>query len=171
MKTTTDDQSEKFIVVDRDDRVIAYKARFECHNDKTLIHRSIGVVVYNSKGEVLLQKRSLTKDTCPGYWAISVGGHVRQGQTYEEAAIREMQEEIGVSANLIPVKKRVFEMPQETEMGMLFKAYHDGPFKIDTQEVQEVRFFSSKSIATLVKEHRLKLSGGGYNSLKEIGIL
>ncbi len=72
----TDNQNELFDTVDENDKVIGQATRGEVHKNKNLIHRSIGVVVFNSNGEIYLQKRNSTKDTDPGKWTISCSGHV-----------------------------------------------------------------------------------------------
>ncbi len=74
---TTDNQNEIFDVVDEDDNVIGRVKRGEANRNKNLIHRSIGVAVFNRKGEIYLQQRSSTKDTDPMCWTISCSGHVR----------------------------------------------------------------------------------------------
>lgn len=67
-RLTTDNQEEMFVVVDRDDTVVGYKTRYECHHDRSLIHRTVGALIFNDKGQILLQKRSMTKDMEPGLW-------------------------------------------------------------------------------------------------------
>lgn len=126
MLNITDNLDELFDIVDEDDQVIGQATRGEVHRNKKLIHRSVGVCVFNSKGELFLQKRSQTKDTDPGKWTISCSGHVcakRKDQSakrkvekasfpadsksglffsqnlsvYEKAADRELREELGVN--------------------------------------------------------------------------
>jgi isopentenyl-diphosphate delta-isomerase type 1 len=168
---TTDNQNELFIVVDESDNIIDYRTRADCHNDKTLIHRAIGVLVYNSLGELLLQKRSLTKDTYPGFWAISIGGHVTQGQTYEQTAKREMKEELGISAPLEKIGKWLYRLPNETEYGVLYKSINDGPFRLEPKEVDTVKFFHPDQISELVKSQKLQISECTNQTLKKVGIL
>ena len=60
-------------------------------------HRSVHIWFINSKGEILLQKRGKAMEAFPGYWDISAAGHVSAGQTPEEAAWREVKEEIGIN--------------------------------------------------------------------------
>src|SRR3989344_6886437 len=97
---TTDDQSEIFVVVDQNDKIIGYKTRKDCHSNKSLTHRGTGIVIFNDKGEILIQKRSTTKDTDPGYLSTSASGHLQKGETYKDAAEREMFEEIGIKTKL-----------------------------------------------------------------------
>ncbi|MDD2647077.1 MAG: NUDIX domain-containing protein [Patescibacteria group bacterium] len=86
-------------IVDENDNIIGQEQRERVHKSG-LLHREIHVWVYNDKGEVLLQKRAMDKDTFPGLFDASVGGHVDLNQTYEEAATRELEEEIGVKADI-----------------------------------------------------------------------
>jgi len=62
-----------------------------------LWHASVHVWITNTKGEVLLQKRASNKDTFPNLWDVSVAGHLTFGDTPLKAALREVQEEIGIT--------------------------------------------------------------------------
>jgi isopentenyl-diphosphate Delta-isomerase len=65
-------------------------------HSKGLWHRTVHVWVLNRRGDLLFQQRSLNKETFPGLWDISAAGHISAGGPSREAAIREMQEELGV---------------------------------------------------------------------------
>src|SRR3989344_5738458 len=95
---TTDDLDELFYWVDENDRELGKITRREAHSGSFKIQRAIWVMVFNGQGKLFLQKRSLTKDLKPGVWSLSACGHVTYGQTYDEAAIREFEEELGVNA-------------------------------------------------------------------------
>lgn len=164
---TTDNQGELFVVVDREDNILGYKTRAECHSDKNLIHRSVGVIVFNDKGKVLLQKRSLTKDTFPGFYTISSSGHVNKDETYEQAAIRETREEIGVDVKVEPVTKFLYYGPNETEIDSLFKTTHNGPFKIKEDEVESVKFVTKEELKEMID----KLSPNAKEHLKRVNLL
>src|SRR4051812_18180622 len=90
---------EIFDVVDEDDRVIGQAPRSEVHA-RGLLHRAASVFVFNRDGQLLLQKRSATKDEFPGCWTSSASGHLSAGESYDESAPREMREEIGIDAPL-----------------------------------------------------------------------
>jgi isopentenyl-diphosphate Delta-isomerase len=168
---TTDDQNEMFIVVDQNDRVLGYRKRSECHHDKTLIHRSVGVLIYDDQGRLLLQKRSLTKDTDAGKWGISAAGHVRKGQTYRQAIERELKEELGVKLPLKKVKKRILATEKETEIGQLYEAHSNGPFQPDTTEVDRIEFFPLEILRQKVKSGMIKLSACTRINLVDAGIV
>src|SRR3990167_6566288 len=115
-----DDMNELFVVVDQDDNIIGYKTRHECHHNKNLIHRGIGVVIFDMKGNVLLQIRSKQKDLFPGCMSISTGGHVGKGESYLQAAERELHEELGIKAKLEEQTKFLITGKNETEMDTIF---------------------------------------------------
>ena len=162
-----DDQKELFVVVDKEDKIIDYKTRYECHHDKKLIHRGIGVVIFNHKGEILLQKRSPKKDLFPGFYTISCGGHVNKGETYLETAKRELKEELGIKANLKIHSRFLLESEKETEMDTIFTGVYNGPFKPDPDEVEKVEFLSTDEVKKMV--HRL--TPFAKKGLKELKIL
>lgn|SRR6185369_12869236 len=141
-----DNQKELFIVVDKEDNIINYRTRYDCHHDKSLIHRAIGIIIINDKGEILLQKRSIHKDTDPGKYDVAVSGHVAKGESYEDSAQREMMEEIGISAELIFVKKMIVYFPNETEYDAIFRTTHNGPFVISEHEIDEITFATKEDI-------------------------
>ncbi len=168
-KTSTDNPNELFVVVDEDDNILGHQTRTQCHQDKSLIHRAIGIVIFNQNGQILLQKRSQAKDTFPGFYTISCSGHVSRGQSYQEAAQRELKEELGIQLPLKFSKKFITREEKETEMNVLFKAESQGPFSPNQDEVDYVKFCSPEEIRNLADQ--AKLTPFAKRSLKEIGIL
>lgn len=168
---TTDDQQELFIVVDKNDNVLGYRSRYDCHHDKTLIHRTVGAVVFDEKGSVLLQKRSSTKDMGAGLWGISCAGHVRKGQEYEEALHRELTEELGVDIPVEYVTKFIVADEDETEMSALYKGISNGPFKPNPKEVERLEFFSPRELAFKLATREVVLTKCAEVSLQKAGVL
>ena len=82
--------------MDEEGRVVGAATRGECHNGSRLLHPVVHLHVFNSQGEVYLQKRPEWKDIQPGKWDTSVGGHMDYGETPEEALVREVGEELGI---------------------------------------------------------------------------
>src|SRR5258708_6013780 len=162
-----DNQKELFVVVDKDDNILGYKTRYECHHDKSLIHRSVGVVIFNNSGKILLQKRSMSKDTYPGFYGLSASGHANKGETPEETMQREAMEEIGVQLDLEFKVKYVYRDFQETEMDYLFTAIHNGPFPIDPTKVEKVDFFSLEELKSIKDE----ISPYSLLSLQKLGLI
>lgn len=162
-----DKQDELFVVVDKKDRIIGYRSRFDCHHNKKLIHRAIGVVIFNNnKDHVLLQKRSRYKDLYPGLYTISASGHVGKGETYLQSAKRELLEELGIQIPLTRHKKYITESEQETEMDSLFTGKYEGPFQPNKHEVDEVKFVEVKNLPNMLS----KLTPFAILSLKQLNL-
>ncbi len=86
--------NEIFDVVDLNDEVVGHRFRHEIHA-LGLMHRAVNVLLFNQRGEVFLQKRSMFKDVSPGLWDSSTSGHVDGGESYDICAVRETEEELG----------------------------------------------------------------------------
>lgn len=162
-----DNQKGLFVVVNKQDRITGYYARYDCHHNKKLIHRGIGIVLFNDKGQILLQKRSKNKDLYPGRYTLSASGHVDRGETYSQAAKRELQEELNVTTALKKAKKFLAEMPQETEMDCLFTGKHNGPFYPSKDEVEKVEFVDIDNLKSMLS----KLTPFAILCLKELKLL
>ena len=84
----TDNSEEMFPIVDEEGNITGAATRGECHNGSKLLHPVVHLHVFNSKGELYLQKRPEWKDIQPGKWDTSVGGHVDLGESVEMALKR-----------------------------------------------------------------------------------
>lgn len=136
-----------FEIVDENDRVVGLAPRSRCHGDPGLVHRVAHVLVFNGAGELLLQKRAKTKDVQPGRWDTSVGGHLDPGETYLEAAYREMREELGIEG--VPLTFLYCSRIRnefESENVATYLARFDGEIRFAPKEIDEVRFWSGDSI-------------------------
>lgn len=139
--------TEFFEIVDENDQVIGVAPRSECHGNPALVHRVAHVLVFNSGGELLLQKRSARKDIQPGRWDTSVGGHLDPGETYLQAAYREMREELGVEG--IPLTFLYFSRIRndiESENVATYLARYDGDIVFAPEEIETVRFWAPAEI-------------------------
>jgi len=135
-------------LVDDEDRIIGCSPRSLCHGDPSRVHRAVHVLVFNGRGEVLLQKRSVDKQIQPGRWDSSVGGHLEPGEGYREAAVREMGEELGiVDVPLTFLYRSRLRNEVESENIETFLACHEGPFAFSEREISSVRFWSSDEVS------------------------
>lgn len=162
-----DRQDEQFIVVNEKDEIVGYQSRFKCHHDKSLIHRAVDVVLFNKEGKIAMQKRSKDKDLYAGYYCVTAGGHVSKGDSWEQAAYRELKEEMGVEG--IQLKKKetfIVHDEKETEMNTLFVGNYDGSFQYPRDEVESVHYYSKDEIKKLTP-----LTSCSRESLKRLGWL
>jgi isopentenyl-diphosphate Delta-isomerase len=142
---------ENLYVVDNEDNVIESRLRQEVY-DQGLPHRTVAVFVRDSHGNYWLQKRSADKSYCPGHWSMPVGGHVKFGETYEAAAQRESDEEMGRSLILTNFRKikTVFDPRFPFRFVGVFEAVCDGPFTFDPKEVELFNAFPIETIQQML---------------------
>ena len=164
---TTDNQNELFIVVDENDNVVDYRTRGECHSDKSLIHRSVQIVLFDNEGKVLMQKRSMTKDLYPGYFTVSASRHVDKGESYESTAKRELFEEIGLDVPLEFKTKFLLKNTLESEYVALFTGKFEGELKLNASEVETVEYVAPQDVESL----RSQIAPTAIRSFEELGIL
>jgi 16S rRNA (adenine1518-N6/adenine1519-N6)-dimethyltransferase len=142
--------SERFPVVDENDRLLGDATRGEVHGNN-LRHRAVHLFLFNRQGELFLQKRSRWKDRHPLLWDSSAAGHVEAGEEYDKTAIRELKEELGVTAELT----RVLKLPASNRTGQefiwLYRGEHDGPFQLARTEIEYGEFFPIEVISRWVK--------------------
>src|SRR5512143_2979511 len=112
---TQSTKKETLEAVDEKNQVIDMASRWEIHQ-KSLRHRSVHIFIFNSKGDLYLQKRSSRKDQYTEHWDSSAAGHTDPGESPEETARRELMEELGLPVRLT----RVLEYPACPETGWEF---------------------------------------------------
>jgi len=125
---------ELFDIVDDQDQVIGQLARSEVHRRK-LLHRAVSIFVFNSRGQLLLQLRSATKDEYPLCYTSSASGHVSAGETYDETAPRELQEELGLTSPIERLMKFPAGPETANEFTVLYRTVTDSPPQFDPGEI------------------------------------
>jgi isopentenyl-diphosphate delta-isomerase type 1 len=142
-------KTELFDIVDDQDRVIGQAPRSQCHGNPSLIHRVAHVLVFNSQDQLLLQKRSMVKDVQPGRWDTSVGGHLEPGESYLEAAYREMNEELGIKGvPLTYLYSSKIRNDFESENVATYLALYDGKVSFPSDEIEEIGYWKAREIET-----------------------
>jgi len=133
---------EYFPIVTEDGTVISKATRKECHSGTFLLHPVIHLHVFNSQGELYLQKRAMDKDIQPGKWDTSVGGHVDYGEEIETALKREVREELAIiDFNPVFLIRYKFVSDREAELVHTYYTVYDGNIQVDPGEISEGRFW------------------------------
>lgn len=149
---------EIFDVVNERDEVIGHAPRSEVHA-RGLLHRAVHVLVFNARGEVFLQKRSMKKDKHPGVWDSSASGHVDSGEDYDTCAAREVREEIGLNiaaTGLSLPLKRLFKIgaceETDAEFVWVYRCESEGPFRLHPDEIDAGAWFAPTKVSQWIKE-------------------
>jgi len=144
---------ECFDVVNEWDQVVGRATRREVHANG-LLHRAVHVFVFNAKGEVFLQKRSMAKDSSPGLWDSSASGHLESGEEYDPCAVRELEEELGLVVDVAPEPLFKVEACSETgqEFVWVYRVESEGPFDWNRDEIEHGEWFHPEQVSQWVVE-------------------
>lgn len=144
-------EPEYLDIVDDTDNVIS-RALYQDVYKNISTHRIIHILIFNTRGELLLQKRSKHKKAHPLHWSTSIGGHVRSGETYREAAMREAKEELGIEPIIENKYKDVFVNDKGHKKFLVtFVSFDRGySFSLDPQEVELVEYKSLPEIKKMI---------------------
>ena len=166
------------LFVDKDDKPIGAGSKKEAW-EKGIAHRIARIFLFNSKGDFLLQKRSQFVDA-PLVYDQSAAGHVDEGEEYEQAAYRELEEELGVKGILLievaryyqeqsKVKQETIDPPRK-RFNALYTGVYDGEFVTSPREVAEVRWVTLPELEAWIARQRGDFSEGflyAYEKFKE----
>jgi isopentenyl-diphosphate delta-isomerase len=141
---------EIFDVVDQDDHVLYQAPRSVVHANHWL-HRAVHIFVFNSRGELLIHRRSATKDEAPLKYTSSASGHLSAGEDYATAAVRELEEELGLKASveflgIFPANGAMTSF----EHSGLYRATTDEPPTFDPEEILSGEFHTLDEIKSMV---------------------
>jgi isopentenyldiphosphate isomerase len=144
---------EFFDIVNDRDEIVGRASRREVHS-RGLWHRAVHVLVFNAAGQVLLQKRSMLKDTAAGLWDSSCSGHVDAGEDYDASACRELGEEIGLALERPPARWFRIEACAETswEFVWVYRLRHEGPFVLAPAEIERADWFPPDAVTRWVAQ-------------------
>jgi isopentenyldiphosphate isomerase len=151
-----DPSTEMFQLVDRDGRPTGQASRRECHGNPLLIHLVIHLHLFDGAGRLYLQKRGMRKDTNPGLWDTSVGGHVSAGESVHDALLREAGEELSVdAAGARFLYGYLSQGSFESEYAQCFALTWEGAVRPDPAEIDEGRYFGMAEVEAMIGSGRL----------------
>jgi isopentenyldiphosphate isomerase len=131
---SADAGNELVDVVDDEGRVVRTATRREVRV-LGLPHRCVYVLVFNRRGDLFVHLRTATKDVFPSHWDVAVGGVLAAGESFDAAAAREGSEELGVELAPEPLFPFRYAGKRTVAHGMVYRAVHDGPFRLQVEEV------------------------------------
>lgn len=153
---------EFVILVDEQDREIGEAEKMQTHK-LGLLHRAFSVLIYNTKGEMLLQQRAETKYHSGGLWSNACCGHPRPGEKIEDAARRRLKEELGFNCSLKFSFKFIYKASfenslKEHELDHVFTGIYDSEVLHDKNEVQAYRWVTMENLKNEIIENHSSFS-------------
>ena len=151
------DKEEQVVLVDEENNVLGYVGKLEAH-EKALLHRAISVIIFNTKGEQLIQQRALNKYHFAGLWSNTCCSHPRKEETFQAAAERRLFEELGIKT---PLKKEfhfIYKAHDEKsgltewEYDTVFTGVFDGEFELNKEEVAAVRWIKNEDLENEIQQ-------------------
>lgn len=147
---------ELVVLVNYEDEVLGLMEKQQAHING-LLHRAFSVFLFNSKGEMLLQKRASGKYHSPNQWTNAVCSHPRIGETYLEGAKRRLNEELGIETELSEKFNFIYKADVggglwEHELDHVFIGNHESDFNLNKDEVEEVRFIAPEDLDKEIAE-------------------
>ncbi len=141
-----DPGDEIVAIVDEDNRVVGAAPRREMRA-RRLPHRCTYILVYNSRGEIYVQKRTRTKDVFPGYYDPAAGGVVLAGENYLDGATRELEEEMGIRDVPLESLFKFYHAGDHSRVwGAAYRCVYDGPVTLQEEEVESGAFMTVEAV-------------------------
>jgi len=146
--------NELLDVVDKNDQVIGSEIRGKIHQ-LGLMHRAVHILVFNNENKLFIQKRSMSKDENPGLWDTSAAGHLDSGEIYYDCAIRELNEELGISIE--STLAFIFRLEPTELTGMehcnVYQCHYNGPIKLQPEEIDEGKWITADEMDQCVSSN------------------
>lgn len=165
--------TEYVVLVDENGTEKGLMEKMEAH-EKGVLHKAISVIIYNSEGKMLIQQRALVKYHWPGIWSNSCCSHPRDGESYQDAAERRLQEELGFSVPLTKAFDFIYKATDEDtgltehELDYVFTGTYDEDFSFNPDEVNDIAWVEVEELLEDIKENPGKYSYWFKIILKEM---
>lgn len=144
-------------LVNDDDEIIGSGEKLDVH-EKGLLHRAFSILIYNKRGEMLIQQRALSKYHSPGLWTNTCCSHPHVGETMEQAISRRLVEEMGFVCELkyqfkFQYKASFSNGLTEHELDHVYKGFYDSEVTINLEEVDSYKWVSKSILLKDIAEN------------------
>ena len=152
--------SDMLILVDQSDNEVGHMSKSSCHDGRGRLHRAFSILIFNDRGELLLQQRAASKRLWPLYWSNSCCSHPRNGETMEAATQRRLREELGISCPLQYLYKFQYRAQfdatgAEHELCSVYIGRCGEKIKINSDEIRDWRWISPEAL-----QREIAMQGG-----------
>ena len=165
---------EKVVLVNENNEVLGLMPKIEAH-EKGLLHRAISILLYNSKGEMLIQQRAKTKYHWPLIWSNAVCSHPRENENFQEAAQRRLKEELNINSSLVEIYRFIYKATDEQtgliehEYDVVFKGVYDDDVPFNPDEIESIRWIALDKLSQEIESQPERFSFWFKEILKNIG--
>ena len=148
---------EKVVLVNENNEVLGLMPKMEVH-EKGLLHRAISILLYNSKGEMLIQQRAKTKYHWPLIWSNAVCSHPRENEDFQDAAQRRLKEELNITCSLKEVYRFIYKAKDEQtgliehEYDVVFKGVYDDEIPFNSDEIESIRWITLDNLSQEIED-------------------
>ena len=155
--------NDLLILVDEDGNVVGYEEKEHCHLAPTVLHRAFSIFIFNSRGEMLIHRRSSTKETWPGFWTNACCSHPRKDESLETATTRRLREELGFETSVTPLFTFRYEANYdgkygENEIDHVFLGIYDGKINPNRDEIDDCKFIAIEALKADVEANPEKFT-------------
>jgi isopentenyldiphosphate isomerase len=162
---------EQVALVDADGRVVGSAPRSVVRRDN-LRHAATAVLVRDPAGRIYLHRRTDAKDWAPGHWDVAAGGVIALGEEPDESAVRELEEELGITGvDLVPLGSHLYEDDSTRCFEHAFEAVWDGPVRHQPEEVAEGRWATLAEVADLLADPGVAFVPDTRQLLERLGLV
>lgn len=153
---------EDVVLVNKDNQKVGIGIKEKIHKNPVKLHRAISVVLLDKEGKkMLIQKRSDSKKTWPGFWANTCCSHPYPKESFKVAAQRRLFEEMGIKANLKEALRFIYQAHYNNEWGeneydVVFLGRYNGDFKPDKNEISEAKWIAIDDLKSDIKKNTNK---------------
>jgi isopentenyl-diphosphate delta-isomerase len=165
-------EDELLDLVNEKDEIIGTVWKSQAHKDPKLIHREVGIAIFNTDGYVLLQQRSINKAKNPGMWTVSATGHINMGEDPAQAVIRETREELGLEVEPVYFKKK-FNIASDKKEARFMWGYYaivkgQPTITPDPSEVMDYTWVKVEDLEDFSKTHDYDLTKYSHTGIMEV---
>jgi len=150
MNTVVSD-SDKLILVDEADRSLGFLSKALCHEGRGVLHRAFSLLIFNDRGELLIQQRAASKRLWPMYWSNSCCSHPRGDESLEAATQRRLYEELGIRCPLQFLFKFQYQAQfdatgAENELCSVYVGRCRQPIRVNSDEICNWRWIAPEAL-------------------------
>lgn len=143
---------EEVILVDENDNAVGTMEKMEAHH-RGVLHRAFSILLFNTRGEILLQKRAGSKYHSAGLWTNTCCSHPRPGESIQMATRRRLKFEMGIDLETVFAYKFIYKAPLglnlvEHELDHVYTGTFDGVPDINREEVEDWKYVSLQELKT-----------------------